>query len=254
MVDEEEEGKFDARAFRRSLNKTGRYVRKPTHDEESKKRMDEHGVGYSTSGLVAMMRDNGLSADLSENLTFKLAESYGFCWGVERAVQMAYEARRAYPGKQLHITNEIIHNPSVNKRLLEMGVKFIEDRGAENGGKDFSEVGEGDVAILPAFGASVHEMKILNDKRVQIVDTTCPYVSKVWNSVETHTRRKHTSIIHGKVSKETAASARPASHPTPYTPYLTLLALTIRKKQKMCDNNSGPTRRRLRRLLSRGIT
>ena len=217
MDEEEEKGKFDARAFRRSLNKTGRYVRKPTHDEESKKNMDEHGVGYSTSGLVAMMRDNGLSADLSENLTFKLAESYGFCWGVERAVQMAYEARRAYPGKQLHITNEIIHNPSVNKRLLEMGVKFIEDRGAENGGKDFSEVGEGDVAILPAFGASVQEMKILNDKRVQIVDTTCPYVSKVWNSVETHTRRKHTSIIHGKVSKETAASARPASHPTPHT-------------------------------------
>uniref|UniRef100_A0A7S3C8K7 4-hydroxy-3-methylbut-2-enyl diphosphate reductase n=1 Tax=Chloropicon roscoffensis TaxID=1461544 RepID=A0A7S3C8K7_9CHLO len=208
VVDEEEEGKFDARAFRRSLNKTGRYVRKPTHDEESKKRMDEHGVGYSTSGLVAMMRDNGLSADLSENLTFTLAESYGFCWGVERAVQMAYEARRAYPGKQLHITNEIIHNPSVNKRLLEMGVKFIEDRGEENGGKDFSEVEEGDVAILPAFGASVHEMKILNDKRVQIVDTTCPYVSKVWNSVETHTRRKHTSIIHGKwAHEETIATA-----------------------------------------------
>ena len=123
MVDEEEKGKFDARAFRRSLNKTGRYVRKPTHDEESKKRMDEHGVGYSTSGLVAMMRDNGLSADLSENLTFKLAESYGFCWGVERAVQMAYEARRAFPGRQLHITNEIIHNPTVNRRLEEMEVK-----------------------------------------------------------------------------------------------------------------------------------
>ena len=205
---QEKKEKFDARAFRRSLNKTGRYVRKPTHDVESKNLMDEHGVGYSADGLVAQMRDNGFVAELGTNLTIKLAESYGFCWGVERAVQMAYEARRAYPGRQLHITNEIIHNPSVNKRLEEMNVKFIEDRGAENGGKDFSAVEEGDVCILPAFGASVHEMKILNDKRVQIVDTTCPYVSKVWNSVETHTRRKHTSIIHGKwAHEETIATA-----------------------------------------------
>merc|ERR1739848_704444 len=154
-----------------------------------------------------MMRDSGFQAEVSPELTFKLAESYGFCWGVERAVQMAYEARRAYPDRQLHITNEIIHNPSVNKRLEQMGVKFIEDRG-EDLGKDFSEVEEGDVCILPAFGASVHEMKILNDKRVQIVDTTCPYVSKVWNSVETHTRREHTSIIHGKwAHEETIATA-----------------------------------------------
>lgn len=202
----EKKEKFDARAFRRSLNKTGRYVRKPTHDKDSKDLMDEHGVGYSSTGIVALMRDNGYTHQIGD-VTIKLAESYGFCWGVERAVQMAYEARRAYPGKQLHITNEIIHNPSVNKRLEQMGVKFIEDRG-ENLGKDFSEVEEGDVCILPAFGASVHEMKILNDKRVQIVDTTCPYVSKVWNSVETHTRREHTSIIHGKwAHEETIATA-----------------------------------------------
>mmetsp|Transcript_17256 Transcript_17256/g.38994 ORF Transcript_17256/g.38994 Transcript_17256/m.38994 type:complete len:460 (+) Transcript_17256:209-1588(+) len=204
---EEGEGKFDARAFRRSLNKTGRYVRKPTHDKESKNLMEEHGVGYSSTGVIAQMRDNGFRCEVGD-VTIRLAESYGFCWGVERAVQMAYEARRAYPGRQLHITNEIIHNPSVNKRLQEMDVKFIEDRGQENGGKDFSEVNEGDVAILPAFGASVQEMKILNDKKVQIVDTTCPYVSKVWNSVETHTRRSHTSIIHGKYAhEETIATA-----------------------------------------------
>merc|ERR1712176_16244 len=207
FVEENKKEKFDARAFRRSLNKTGRYVRKPTHDKDSKNLMDEHGVGYSSSGIVARMGDSGEFKCQIGDVTIKLAEPYGFCWGVERAVQMAYEARRAYPGKQLHITNEIIHNPSVNKRLEQMGVKFIEDRG-ENLGKDFSEVEEGDVCILPAFGASVHEMKILNDKRVQIVDTTCPYVSKVWNSVETHTRREHTSIIHGKwAHEETIATA-----------------------------------------------
>ena len=162
---------FNAKAFRRSLNKTGRYTRQPTNDKESLALMDDHGVGYSLRGLVAQMKDNGgvwqqvntaakhgvasaamctsrcrlrglpyvrpavqnhstvwsrnlvptctagqgASARLQGDVTVKLAEAYGYCWGVERAVQMAYEARRAYPGQKLHITNEIIHNPSVNK-------------------------------------------------------------------------------------------------------------------------------------------
>jgi hypothetical protein len=101
---------FDARAFRRSLNSTGRYTRKPSNDPDSLSLMEEHGVGYSTSGLVAQMREQGYSWRQGD-VTVKLAEAYGFCWGVERAVQMAYEARRAYPNQRLHITNEIIHNP-----------------------------------------------------------------------------------------------------------------------------------------------
>ena len=104
------EEKFDARAFRRSLNQTGRYTRKPNNDADSLSLMEEHGVGYSTTGLVAQMREQGNVWKQGE-VTVKLAEAYGFCWGVERAVQMAYEARRAYPGRRLHITNEIIHNP-----------------------------------------------------------------------------------------------------------------------------------------------
>lgn len=101
---------FDARAFRRSLNTTGRYTRKPSNDPDSLALMEEHGVGYSTSGLVAQMRETGYAWKQGD-VTVKLAEAYGFCWGVERAVQMAYEARKAYPGQRLHITNEIIHNP-----------------------------------------------------------------------------------------------------------------------------------------------
>ena len=103
----------DGRAFRRSLNKTGRYVRKPTNDPESLDLMDEHGVGYSKYGLVARMRSNKEDFALGD-VRVKLADSYGFCWGVERAVQMAYEARKAYPDKKIHVVNEIIHNPSVN--------------------------------------------------------------------------------------------------------------------------------------------
>jgi hypothetical protein len=112
----------------------------------------------STDGLVAKMRESGNSyVDAETGVTLKLADAYGFCWGVERAVQMAYEARKQYPDAKLWITNEIIHNPTVNKRLGDMGVNFIEET---KDGKDFSGVGNGEVVILPAFGASVHEMKV----------------------------------------------------------------------------------------------
>ena len=199
-----EEG-FDARAFRRSLNQTGRYTRKPNNDPDSLDLMEEHGVGYSTTGLVAQMRAQG-SMWKQGDVTVKLAEAYGFCWGVERAVQMAYEARKAYPDRRLHITNEIIHNPGVNQRLKEMNVDFIET--SSDGVKDFSGVETGDVVILPAFGASVQEMRLLNDREVQIVDTTCPWVSKVWNAVDNQARKGHTSVIHGKwAHEETIATA-----------------------------------------------
>ena len=98
------------------------------------------------------MRESG-NVHVDGDVTFKLAEAYGFCWGVERAVQMAYEAKKQFPDANLWITNEIIHNPTVNDRLGEMGVQFIEET-AE--GKDFSGCKEGEVVILPAFGASVH--------------------------------------------------------------------------------------------------
>ena len=92
-----------------------------------------------------------------------------------------------------------------SQRLAEMGVNFI----AETAGvKDYSGVRGGEVVILPAFGASVHEMKLLHERDVQIVDTTCPWVSKVWNAVDTHARKSHTSIIHGKwAHEETVATA-----------------------------------------------
>jgi 4-hydroxy-3-methylbut-2-enyl diphosphate reductase len=112
---------------------------------------------------------------------------------------MAYETRRHYPSERLWITNEIIHNPSVNDHLREMNVQFIP---VEQGVKDFSGVTSGDVVILPAFGATVQEMQLLNERGCHIVDTTCPWVSKVWNTVEKHKKHTFTSIIHGKVKHE----------------------------------------------------
>ncbi|CAL8468556.1 g8096 [Coccomyxa elongata] len=166
--------------------------------------MEEHGVGYSSTGLVARMRANG-NIWQEGDVKVKLAKAYGYCWGVERAVQMAYEARKQYPDRKVHVTNEIIHNPAVNQRLKEMDIKIIEDVGK---GKDFSGIKGEDVVILPAFGASWQEMKMLSDKGVQIVDTTCPWVAKVWSAVDNQARKKHTSIIHGKYShEETIATA-----------------------------------------------
>ncbi len=89
---------------------------------------------------------------------------------------------------------------------LNQDVAFIDTDAAGN--KNFGGVQEGDVVILPAFGASVHEMKLLHDKQVQIVDTTCPWVAKVWNAVDNQTRKGHTSVIHGKWQhEETVATA-----------------------------------------------
>ncbi len=151
------------------------------------------------------MRANG-NTWTHAGLTVRLAEAYGYCWGVERAVQMAYEARRAWPGAKVHVTNEIIHNPAVNARLVEMDIAIIQD--VPGVGKDFSGVAPDDVVILPAFGASVQEMKLLAERGVQIVDTTCPWVAKVWNAVDNQARKAHTSIIHGKYShEETVATA-----------------------------------------------
>ena len=186
---------MDTKAFKRSLHHSENYFRKGFgHGDEV---ADQMQTEYN-SGLIQEIR--ALNYTLTRgDVTIKLAEAFGFCWGVERAVAMAYETRQHFPTEQIWITNEIIHNPSVNQRLKEMNVAFIE---VKNGDKDFSVVGQGDVVILPAFGASVQEMQLLNDKGCTIVDTTCPWVSKVWNTVEKHKRKDHTSIIHGKYNHE----------------------------------------------------
>jgi len=148
--------------------------------------------------LRTMTRGEGNAAT-----TFVLAKEYGFCWGVERSIELAWAARDAYPDKKMHITNELIHNPGVNDMLADMDVAFIE-KTAE--GKRFDTVEEGDVVILPAFGASLEEMQYLDERDVTVVDTTCPWVSKVWTTVDKHQRAGMTSLIHGKWQHEEAVA------------------------------------------------
>ena len=186
---------MDTHAFKRSLHHSERYNRRGFGRAEEVAESLEQAY---QSGLIGTIRDNGYKLSHGR-LNVRLAEAFGFCWGVERAVAMAYETRRHYPDEKLWITNEIIHNPSVNDHLREMNVQFIP---VDQGVKDFSGVSSGDVVILPAFGATVQEMQLLNERGCHIVDTTCPWVSKVWTTVEKHKKHAFTSIIHGKVKHE----------------------------------------------------
>ena len=186
---------MDTHAFKRSLHHSERYNRRGFGRAEEVAESLEQAY---QSGLIGTIRDNDYRLEHGR-LNVRLAEAFGFCWGVERAVAMAYETRKHYPSERLWITNEIIHNPSVNDHLREMDVQFIP---VEQGVKDFSGVTSGDVVILPAFGATVQEMQLLNERGCHIVDTTCPWVSKVWNTVEKHKKHTFTSIIHGKVKHE----------------------------------------------------
>jgi 4-hydroxy-3-methylbut-2-enyl diphosphate reductase len=212
---------LDTKAFRRSLHHSDRYNRKGFGlTEEVSGTMDD---AYK-SGLIQTIRSNNFSLTQGK-VTIRLAQAFGFCWGVERAVAMAYETRKHFPQERIWITNEIIHNPSVNQHLRDMSVEFID---VINGEKDFSGIQNGDVVILPAFGASVQEMQLLNDRGCQIVDTTCPWVSKVWNTVEKHKKVDYTSIIHGKYKHEETIAT--SSFANKY-----LVVLNLEEAQYVCD-------------------
>jgi len=184
------------KAFTRDLKKSENYFK------FNRKQMQgalEELKSISGSELLTKLRKNGFRLTVGD-VTLVLAQSYGFCWGVERAVAMAYEARRIFPDQTIWVTNELIHNPLVNSNLEEMGLKILQTEA--DGTKDFSQVQEGDVAVLPAFGASIDEMALLKERGVQIVDASCPWVTKVWNSVERGKSKGATAVIHGKYDHE----------------------------------------------------
>jgi 4-hydroxy-3-methylbut-2-enyl diphosphate reductase len=186
---------MDTKTFKRNLQQSPNYHRRGFGHEAE---VSETLQSEYQSNLIQEIRSDRNTLKRGD-VTIRLAEAFGFCWGVERAVAIAYEARQHFPSDRIWITNEIIHNPSVNQRLREMEVGFID---VKAGQKDFSPIATGDVVILPAFGATVQEMQLLNDRGCTIVDTTCPWVSKVWNSVEKHKKGEYTSIIHGKYNHE----------------------------------------------------
>ncbi|HEU5181821.1 MAG TPA: 4-hydroxy-3-methylbut-2-enyl diphosphate reductase [Candidatus Polarisedimenticolia bacterium] len=147
------------------------------------------------------------------DVTFRLAEEFGFCYGVDRAVDYAYETRSRFPDRSLYITGEIIHNPHVNSRLREMGIRFLSGAGAHPDAWD--RLSPADVVILPAFGVTVEQMGLLQEKGCTLVDTTCGSVLNVWKNVERYAKDGFTSLIHGKYNHEEtrATASRTSLHP-----------------------------------------
>src|SRR5882672_4266986 len=133
------------------------------------------------SRIVEQLRESGHRLRAGE-LTFLLAREFGFCYGVERAVEYAYETRNRFPDRLIYLTGEIIHNPHVNQRLREMGIRFLRD--SDGSGPGVDAVQAEDVVILPAFGVTVQEMQSLRDKGCVLVDTTCGSVLNVWKNVD----------------------------------------------------------------------
>ncbi len=157
-----------------------------------------------TGQLVDMLRAHDYTLHAGET-TVRLAKEFGFCYGVERAVDYAYQTRRKFPERRIFLAGEIIHNPHVNAKLLEMGVVFLSASGK---GFDYAPVEPADVVILPAFGVTIQDFQTLRELGCVVVDTTCGSVLNVWKRVEVYARDGFTSLIHGKYyHEETRATA-----------------------------------------------
>jgi 4-hydroxy-3-methylbut-2-en-1-yl diphosphate reductase len=154
--------------------------------------------------LITRMRERDYTL-AAGGVTVRLAREFGFCYGVERAVEYAYQTRRKFPDKRLFLVGEIIHNPHVNARLTEMGIIILHP---QDGVFDFSGLRPDDVVILPAFGVTIQDLDRLRGVGCVLVDTTCGSVLNVWKRVESYARDGFTALIHGKYyHEETRATA-----------------------------------------------
>jgi 4-hydroxy-3-methylbut-2-enyl diphosphate reductase len=186
------------------------------------------------STVVEALRAGDYRLDVGP-LSFRLAREFGFCYGVDRAVDYAYETRRKFPDRRLYLVGEIIHNPHVNRKLSDMGVRFLA-RG-DDGSFDFGAVGSRDVVILPAFGVTIADFERLRALGCVLVDTTCGSVLNVWKRVESYARDGYTAVIHGKhYHEETKATA---SQVMKYPRGRYLVVLNMDEARAVCDFIEG---------------
>jgi 4-hydroxy-3-methylbut-2-enyl diphosphate reductase len=183
------------------------------------------------SRLVKKMKDqeNRLEAG---GLVFRLAAEFGFCYGVDRAVDYAYETRRVYPDRRIFLMGEIIHNPVVNQRLSDMEIPIVADPLAE-----VSDLGENDVVIIPAFGVPASALTKLKAAGPVLVDTTCGSVLVVWKNVSRYAKRGFTSVIHGKWWHEETRSTASQALLEPDGKYL--VVLNLEDAALVCDYIRG---------------
>ena len=158
------------------------------------------------SDLVADIKASEFTFQ-SGRLTIHLAREFGFCYGVDRAVDYAYQARQRFPDRPVFLTGEIIHNPHVNRQIRAQGVRFLTDPG-----ESIEALTPNDVVILPAFGITVELLETLVNRGCTLVDTTCGSVLNVWKNVKRYAEQGFTSVIHGKYwHEETRATASQAT-------------------------------------------
>jgi len=182
------------------------------------------------SRLIELLRERDYRLTVGP-LTFRLAREFGFCYGVDRAVEYAYETRVKFPDRRLFLVGEIIHNPHVNAKLSAMGVEFL--RREANGSFDFARVGRDDVVILPAFGVTIHDFERLRALGCVMVDTTCGSVLNVWKRVESYARDGFTALIHGKYQHEETRAT--ASQVMKYPGGRYLVVLDMAEARLVCD-------------------
>jgi 4-hydroxy-3-methylbut-2-enyl diphosphate reductase len=182
------------------------------------------------SAVVEALKENGYSLQVG-SLTFRLAREFGFCYGVDRAVEYAYETRTKFPERRLFLVGEIIHNPHVNEKLRAMGIILLVHQ--SQGDFDFSAVTPDDVVIMPAFGVTIGDFERLRSIGCVLVDTTCGSVLNVWKRVESYARDGYTAIIHGKhYHEETKATA---SQVMKYPGGRYLVVLDMTEARMICD-------------------
>ena len=203
--------------------------------------------------VAGMLADNYHSAIVEQikatdftyragRLTVHLAREFGFCYGVDRAVDYAYQTRERFPDRPVYLTGEIIHNPHVNEKLRRMGIQFLSD---DPGAID--RLGPREVVILPAFGVTVALLQRLDRRGCTLIDTTCGSVLNVWKNVRRYAEAGLTSIIHGKVSHEETQAT--ASHAVEYGGRY-IVVLDRGQNEIVCDyiRHGGDSRSFMERL------
>jgi 4-hydroxy-3-methylbut-2-enyl diphosphate reductase len=182
------------------------------------------------SAVVDELRSRGYTLTV-EDLTVRLAQEFGFCYGVDRAVEYAYETRTKFPGRRIFLVGEIIHNPHVNAKIAAMGIEILAR--SASGEFDFSPVTAEDVVILPAFGVTRDDFERLRAVGCILVDTTCGSVLNVWKRVESYAKDGYTAIIHGKYQHEETKAT--ASQVTQYPRGRYLVVRDMAEARLVCD-------------------
>jgi 4-hydroxy-3-methylbut-2-enyl diphosphate reductase len=186
-----------------------------------------------SGGLVDLLRERDYSLSIRD-VTVRLAREFGFCYGVERAVEYAYQARAKHPDRRIFLVGEIIHNPHVNAKLRSMGITILQPEG---GAFDYSQLTPRDVVILPAFGVTIRDFETLRAIGCVVADTTCGSVLNVWKRVEGYAKDGFTALIHGKYyHEETRATA---SQATKFPDGQYLIVRDMEEARLVCDYIEG---------------